>query len=53
MTTKYETAMMALQSHTNQDRYNAVRFIKNSIIGNKSKKTLYMNMGVIPRCAPH
>ncbi|KAJ3038354.1 hypothetical protein HDV00_000775 [Rhizophlyctis rosea] len=48
VTTKYEETVAAL-STSGPDRTRVVRTIKNSIIGNKTKKELYLSLGVAPR----
>lgn len=41
--------MKDLQSSNLEERRKAARYIKNAIIGNKIKKKLYANLGVITR----
>ncbi|KAI3641738.1 hypothetical protein MIR68_000228 [Amoeboaphelidium protococcarum] len=44
---KYEASIEALKSQNVQDRISASKFIKNAVIGNKSRKQLFMQMGLI------
>lgn len=53
MQVRPEEAVKSLQSSNLDERRKAARFIKNAIIGNKLKKRLYANLGVIARYEPH
>ncbi|KAJ3165421.1 hypothetical protein HDU88_004217 [Geranomyces variabilis] len=46
---KHLLAVQQLRSPDPQDRSRAVRFIKNCIIGNRTKKDLYLGLGVATR----
>lgn len=46
---KAEESVSDLQSKDIEVRRNAARFIKNAIIGNKTKKKLYTSLGVVRR----
>jgi hypothetical protein len=48
-TSRHEQAVAELNSPVPADRVRALRFIKNSIIGNKTKKDLYVNLNIIPK----
>ncbi|KAI9030105.1 hypothetical protein CLU79DRAFT_423968 [Phycomyces nitens] len=48
-TSKYEESIKELVSTDDAKRLKALRFIKNSVIGNKTKKDLYIKLGVIER----
>lgn len=48
-TSKYEESMKELGSTDDQKKLKALRFIKNSVIGNKTKKELYIKLGVVQR----
>lgn len=45
---KHQEAVTALSSSNSEEQLKAVRFIKNSIIGNITKKKLYMDLNVSP-----
>eukprot|EP00833_Pecoramyces_ruminatium_P005713 jgi/Orpsp1_1/1179745/evm.model.c7180000070611.1 len=45
---KHQQAVSALSSSNTEEQLKAVRFIKNSIIGNITKKKLYMDLNVSP-----
>jgi len=45
---KHQQAVTALSSLNSDEQLKAVRFIKNSIIGNITKKKLYMDLNVSP-----
>ncbi|KAI3644697.1 hypothetical protein MP228_010861 [Amoeboaphelidium protococcarum] len=44
---KYEASIEALKSQNVQDRISGSKFIKNAVIGNKNRKQLFMQMGLI------
>lgn len=48
-TSKYEESIKELGSLDDTKKLKALRFIKNSVIGNKTKKDLYIRLGVIQR----
>lgn len=49
MQVKAEEVVKDLQSSNVEERRKAARYIKNAIIGNKIKKRLYANLGVIAK----
>lgn len=48
-TSKYEESIKELGSKDDAKKLKALRFIKNSVIGNKTKKELYIRLGVVQR----
>ncbi|KAI8352942.1 hypothetical protein BD560DRAFT_408761 [Blakeslea trispora] len=48
-TSKYEESIKELSSSDDAKRLKALKFIKNSVIGNKTKKELYIKLGVVQR----
>jgi hypothetical protein len=48
-TSKYEESIKELTSPDDNKKLKALRFIKNSVIGNKTKKELYIKLGVVQR----
>jgi hypothetical protein len=48
-TSKYEESIKELSSQDDSKKLKALRFIKNSVIGNKTKKELYIKLGVVQR----
>lgn len=50
-TSKYEESIKELSSSDDAKRLKALKFIKNSVIGNKTKKELYIKLGVVQRYA--
>lgn len=48
-TSKYQESIKELSSADDTKRLKALRFIKNSVIGNKTKKDLYIKLGVVQR----
>ncbi|KAI8378776.1 hypothetical protein EDC96DRAFT_173331 [Choanephora cucurbitarum] len=48
-TSKYEESIKELSSNDDLKRLKALKFIKNSVIGNKTKKELYIKLGVVQR----
>jgi hypothetical protein len=48
-TSKYEESIKELCSNDEAKKIKALRFIKNSVIGNKTKKELYIQLGVAER----
>ncbi|KAI8916597.1 armadillo-type protein [Powellomyces hirtus] len=46
---KHEAAVAGLDALDLQERTRAVRFIKNNVIGNRTKKEMYLSMGVAAR----
>ncbi|KAI7864822.1 armadillo-type protein [Spinellus fusiger] len=48
-TTKYEESIKELSSLDQSKRLQALRFIKNVVIGNKNKKDLYIKLGVVEK----
>lgn len=48
-TSKYEESIKDLTSNDDNKRLKALRFIKNSVIGNKTKKDLYIKLGVVQK----
>ncbi|KAI7892329.1 armadillo-type protein [Mucor mucedo] len=48
-TSKYEESIKELGSQDDTKKLKALRFIKNSVIGNKTKKELYIKLGVVQR----
>ncbi|CAG8527125.1 5191_t:CDS:10 [Ambispora leptoticha] len=47
--TKHEKAVSELNSHDPEVLVKTLRFIKNNIIGNKTKKDLYIGFNIIPK----
>jgi len=45
---KHQQAVSSLSSSNTDEQFKAVRFIKNAIIGNITKKKLYMDLNVSP-----
>lgn len=52
-TSKYEESIKDLTSNDDNKRLKALRFIKNSVIGNKTKKDLYIKLGVVQKYGVH
>jgi hypothetical protein len=48
-TSRYEESIKELGSQDDTKKLKALRFIKNSVIGNKTKKELYIKLGVVQR----
>lgn len=48
-TSKYQESVKELSSSDDSKRLKALRFIKNSVIGNKTKKDLYIKLGVVQK----
>jgi hypothetical protein len=46
-TAKHQNAMAAIANGTLEEKTYSIRFIKNSIIGNKSNKLLYQELGLV------
>jgi hypothetical protein len=44
---KHEAAVQTLVGGNAHEKISAVRFIKNSIIGNRSNKQLYLTLGIL------
>jgi len=45
---KHQQAVKTLSTGNQEEQLKAIRFIKNSIIGNLTKKKLYMDLNVSP-----
>jgi hypothetical protein len=46
---KYKPYLEGLHSSSLEERYQCIRRIKNTIIGNKTKKDVFAELGIIPK----